>query len=205
MSDDHDEENGFETSIPDSLLPYDDWIEDAYRDVMLRAFEYVVTEGGLPGDHHFYLTFRTDWPGVEMPERVRAQYPHEITIVLQHQFHGLKVDRAAGTISVSLAFGGVPATLVIPVAAISAFADPSVKLPLSFRVPEHPPQPAPSAEIHNVFGQGQGQGPRAPQPEQEAHAPGAQDATPTSAEETQPSSPQVVSLAAFRKRGTEPG
>ncbi|POF63100.1 hypothetical protein CFR73_06230 [Novacetimonas maltaceti] len=203
MSDDHDEENGFDTSIPDSLLPYDDWIEDAYRDVMLRAFEHVVAEGGLPGDHHFYLTFRTDWPGVEMPERLLKQYPHEITIVLQHQFHGLKVDRAARTISVSLAFGGVPATLVIPVAAISAFADPAIKLALSFRVPEQPPQPAPSAEIHNVFGQVQ-KAPRAPQSENRAATTSEGDTAPASAEE-QPSSPQVVSLAAFRKRDSEPG
>ncbi|MBY4641641.1 hypothetical protein K6L44_16965 [Gluconacetobacter entanii] len=202
MSDDHDEENGFDASIPDSLLPYDDWIEDAYRDVMLRAFEHVVEQGGLPGDHHFYLTFRTDWPGVEMPERLRKQYPHEITIVLQHQFHGLKVDRAARTISVSLAFGGVPATLVIPVAAISAFADPAIKLALSFRVPEQPPQPAPSAEIHNVFGQAQA--PRASQSENRAATTKDEEEATTSGEEPS-SSPQVVSLAAFRKRDPEPG
>ncbi|PYD46987.1 SspB family protein [Novacetimonas pomaceti] len=203
MSDDHDEENGFDASIPDSLLPYDTWIQEAYRDVMLRAFEHVVAAGGLPGDHHFYLTFRTDWPGVEMPARLRAQYPHEITIVLQHQFHGLKVDRAAGTISVQLAFGGIPATLVIPAAAISAFADPHIKLHLAFHVPEQPPQAAPSAEIHSVVPQVHAT--RARDSEKDAADGHAAEGDAPADGDAPESSPQVVSLAAFRKRGTEPG
>ncbi|MGS0647045.1 SspB family protein [Komagataeibacter melomenusus] len=186
MSDDHDEENGFDTALPDSLMPYDSWIEDSYRHVMLRALDYAA-EHGLPGDHHFYLTFRTDWPGVEMPDRLRAQYPHEITIVLQHQFWDLKVDRARQVVSVGLSFGGVPSTLVIPVAAISTFADPHIRLALRFTVPEQPPVAvAPAGE--NVVPVQPAPAVQATPPQARPEAEGGEDS-------------QVVSLAAFRKRG----
>jgi len=82
---------------------------------------------GLPGEHHFYITFRTDHPGVVIPPRLRAQYPQEMTIVLQHQFWDLKMDEEAGLISVGLTFGGTPASLVIPLEALTAFADPAVR------------------------------------------------------------------------------
>ncbi len=108
---------------PESLLPYDDWVEAAMRQVVARAVAHVAANG-LPGEHHFYVTFRTDYPGVVMPQRLRAQYPQEMTIVLQHQFWDLKMDDAAGLISVGLSFGGVPATLVVPLGAVTGFADP---------------------------------------------------------------------------------
>ena len=76
---------------PESLLPYDEWMEAAMRQVVAQAVEYVAANG-LPGEHHFYLTFRTDHPGVVIPPRLRAQYPQEMTIVLQHQFWDLKMD-----------------------------------------------------------------------------------------------------------------
>ena len=76
---------------PDSLLPYEKWIEQALRHVVAQAIEHVAVQG-LPGGHHFYITFRTDHPGVEVPQRLRAQYPQEMTIVLQHQFWDLKLD-----------------------------------------------------------------------------------------------------------------
>ena len=88
---------------------------------------------GLPGEHHFYLTFRTDYPGVVMPPRLRAQYPQEMTIVLQHQFWDLKMDQEAGLISVGLSFGGVAAALVIPLGAVTGFADPHVRYGLRFQ------------------------------------------------------------------------
>jgi len=88
--DDHTGQDGLEHDLPESLLPYDDWVEDAYREVMLRAIEHVAAEG-LPGAHHFYLTFRTNRPDVIIPSRLRAQYPEEMTIVLQHQFWDLAV------------------------------------------------------------------------------------------------------------------
>ena len=126
---------------PESLLPYDEWVEASMRQVVARALAYVATNG-LPGEHHFYLTFRTDYPGVVMPPRLRTQYPQEMTIVLQHQFWDLKMDEEAGLISVGLSFGGVPAALVIPLGAVTGFADPSVRYGLRF----HPVPVAESVE-----------------------------------------------------------
>lgn len=156
---------------PESLLPYEAWVETAMRQVVAQAIAHVA-EHGLPGEHHFYLTFRTDHPGVVMPPRLRAQYPQEMTIVLQHQFWDLKMDREAGLISVGLSFGGVPASLAIPLDAVVGFADPQVRYGLRFQASV--PEPvAPEAE--------------APTEETPAEAP---------SEET----PQVVSLDAFRRR-----
>ena len=117
---------------PESLLPYEEWIAEAMREVVAQAIDYAA-ENGLPGEHHFYITFRTDYPGVVMPPRLRAQYPQEMTIVLQHQFWDLKMDRETNAISVGLSFGGVPATMVIPLAAVTAFADPHVRYGLRFQ------------------------------------------------------------------------
>jgi hypothetical protein len=122
---------------PESLLPYEDWIESAMRQVVAQAVAHVA-ENGLPGEHHFYLTFRTDHPGVVIPPRLRAQYPQEMTIVLQHQFWDLKMDTEAGLISVGLSFGGVPASLVIPLDAVTGFADPHVRYGLRFRAGAEP-------------------------------------------------------------------
>src|SRR5271166_1363280 len=117
---------------PDSLLPYDQWTEEALRQVVARAVSYAAANG-LPGQHHFYITFRTDHPGVVIPPRLRAQYPQEMTIVLQHQFWDLRVDEEAGLISVGLSFGGAPAGLVIPIGSIVGFADPHVRYGLRFQ------------------------------------------------------------------------
>ncbi len=134
---------------PESLLPYDQWTEEALRHVMVRALRHAGTHG-LPGEHHFFITFRTDHPGTVIPARLRAQYREEMTIVLQHQFWDLTVDEIAGLFTVGLSFGGVASTLRIPLAAISAFADPYVKYGLRFSAEEHPvtpePEPEPSPE-----------------------------------------------------------
>jgi uncharacterized protein len=123
---------------PDSLLPYERWIEQALRHVVAQAIEHVALNG-LPGGHHFYITFRTDQDGVNIPQRVRAQYPREMTIVLQHQFWDLGFDRQAQTIQVGLSFGGVPARLIIPLDAIVEFADPHIRYGLRFQAsPEDP-------------------------------------------------------------------
>jgi hypothetical protein len=128
---------------PESLLPYDEWTEEALRHVVVSALAHAARVG-LPGDHHFYLTFRTDHPQVTLPARLRAQYPQEMTIILQHQFWDLKAEE--DRFSVGLSFGGVPTTLVIPYAALTAFADPHVRYGLRFRVaaqaaPEVKPAP----------------------------------------------------------------
>jgi hypothetical protein len=85
---------------------------------------------GLPGDHHFFITFDTTAEGVQLSERMRAQYPEEMTVVLQHQFWDLKVTDEA--FEVGLSFGGVAERLHIPLAAIKVFADPSVQFTLQF-------------------------------------------------------------------------
>jgi hypothetical protein len=146
-----------EEQQPDSLLPYDEWVEAAMRQVVARAVAHVAANG-LPGEHHFYLTFRTDHPGVVIPPRLRAQYPQEMTIVLQHQFWDLKMDDEAGLISVGLSFGGVPASLVIPLGAVTGFADPHVRYGLRFR-----PLPA-DAAVEELE-------PETDQPDQPAEAP----------------------------------
>ncbi len=117
------------------------------RQVVAQAVEHAATEG-LPGGHHFYITFRTDFPGVAIPQRVRAQYPREMTIVLQHQFWDLAYDRETRAISVGLSFGGVPSTLVIPLDAVIEFADPHIRYGLRFQpldpeagAPNPPPRP----------------------------------------------------------------
>lgn len=119
----------------DSLLPYAEWAEEALRAVVVEALDHV-GRNGLPGEHHFYVTFRTDHPGVSLPGHLKARYPQEMTIVLQHKFWDLKVDRGANSFSVGLSFGGVPATLVIPFKAVTAFADPQVRFGLRFPAPE---------------------------------------------------------------------
>jgi hypothetical protein len=117
---------------PESLLPYDDWTEAALRQVARDALAHVAAKG-LPGEHHFYVTFRTDHPGTTVPPRLKAQYPQEMTVVLQHQFWDLKVDEEADRFSVGLSFGGVGSTLVVPFGAITAFVDPHMKFALRFR------------------------------------------------------------------------
>jgi hypothetical protein len=120
-------------TAPESLLPYDRWMEDALRQVVVRALNHAAAEG-LPGQHHFYLTFRTDYPGVVIPPRLKAKYPQEMTIVLQHQFDELAVDEAGRSFAVSLSFGGVRSSLTVPLDAVSAFADPHVQFGLRFGV-----------------------------------------------------------------------
>lgn len=159
---------------PESLLPYDVWTEEALRHVVVRALSHVAAEG-LPGEHHFYVTFRTDQPGVIIPTRLLAQYPQEMTIVLQHQFWDLKVDEPAGVFSVGLSFGGVPSTLTIPLSAVTAFADPHVRFGLRFAATPAP-EAAPAEQA-------------APEPAPETPAPEPEEAP-----------AQVVSLDAFRRR-----
>ena len=114
----------------DDSLPYDRWIEEALRSVIRRAVEHTA-EHGLPGIHHFYVTFRTDSDGVEMAPDLRARHPEEMTIVLQHQFWDLEVGNDC--FSVTLKFHGKPQRLRVPIAAITAFGDPSVNFGLQLK------------------------------------------------------------------------
>ena len=114
----------------DDILRYDKMVEHALRGVVKQAIEEVM-EDGLPGDHHFYITFMTDFPGVDIPDYLRDRYPGEMTIVLQYQFYDLEVDEER--MQVTLSFNNVPEKLVIPLAAITIFADPSVNFALQFQ------------------------------------------------------------------------
>ncbi len=171
----------------ESLLPYERWTEDAMREVALRALEYV-GEHGLPGEHHFYLTFRTDAPGVQIPGHLKARYPEEMTIVIQHQFWDLKVDRVEKSISIGLSFGGVPAKLIIPIASMTAFWDPHVRIGLRFG-PQDQEEGMGSEDVV------------ASEPTAFPARTAAEATEDAPAAEEQPEAPaQVVSLDAFRRR-----
>ncbi|MEZ5667091.1 MAG: ClpXP protease specificity-enhancing factor SspB [Alphaproteobacteria bacterium] len=111
-------------------LRYEQFVEDALRGVVRRALE-TVSETGLPGNHHLYITFLTRHDGVDIPDYLAAQYPEEMTIVLQHQYWGLEID--AVRFSITLSFNKVHERLTVPFAAITAFADPSVNFGLQFK------------------------------------------------------------------------
>jgi len=118
------------------LFRYDKMVETALRGVARQALT-IAARAGLPGDHHFYVTFRSSDPGVVLPPQLLAKFPEEMTIVLQHQFWGLEVGDEA--FSVSLSFSGRVERLTIPLAAIISFADPSVKFGLQFAAPAEAP------------------------------------------------------------------
>jgi hypothetical protein len=115
---------------PESLIPYDEIVQDALRAVVGRVLGEVEASGGLPGGHHFYITFKTRAPGVSIPKHLMERFPDDMTIVIQHRFWDLKVEDDSFT--VGLSFGGVPATLHVPFAAVTQFHDPAVEFALTF-------------------------------------------------------------------------
>ena len=123
--------HGSSTHMPTDLMRYDLLTQDAMRSVVRRALERVAKDG-LPGEHHFFITFLTQAPGVEISDVLVGRYPHEMTIVLQHQFWGLEVTETGFT--VGLTFNKIPEKLVIPFSAIKGFFDPSVQFGLQFPV-----------------------------------------------------------------------
>lgn len=116
---------------PESLIPYDEIVQEALRTVVGRVLGEVERSGGLPGDHHFYITFKTRTPGVSIPKHLSEKFPDEMTIVIQHRFWDLKVED--DSFSVGLSFGGVPSTLNVPFAAVTQFHDPAVEFALTFQ------------------------------------------------------------------------
>lgn len=115
----------------DSLIPYDDVVQEALRAVVGRVLGDVALNG-LPGDHHFYITFKTQAPGVVIPTHLHERFPDEMTIVLQHKYWDLKVE--AQHFEIGLSFSQIPSHLVIPYSAITAFVDPAVDFALQFHV-----------------------------------------------------------------------
>lgn len=114
-------------------IRYDLLAQDALRGVVRRVLSDAARDG-LPGEHHFYISFRTRHPGVRISTRMAEKYPDEITIVLQHQFWDLSVNDQ--TFEVGLSFGGAPERLLVPFDAVSGFFDPSVQFGLKFEVDE---------------------------------------------------------------------
>lgn len=198
------------------LIRYDLLVQDALKGVVRKVL--IDCKDGLPGEHHFYISFQTDFPGVRLSNRLREKYPQEMTIVLQHQFWDLNVTEH--TFEVGLSFSGIPERLLIPFDALTGFFDPSVQFGLKFdsqdedeedETEETPPTPQPirgSASEPVELKQ-----PRKPQPAADKKpAPEKVPAAKTEAEVTAddtgaeppeadaPGSAEVVSLDAFRKK-----
>ena len=129
----------------DSLIPYDDVVQEALRAVVGRVLGDVAA-GGLPGNHHFYITFKTQAPGVVIPTHLHERFPDEMTIVVQHKYWDLKVE--AAHFEIGLSFSQIPLHLVVPYSAITAFVDPSVDFALQFHVDAASDGPEP----HEVAG-----------------------------------------------------
>jgi uncharacterized protein len=123
---------GMSEQMPDSLIPYDEIVQEALRAVVGRVLSGIRSNEDLPGGHSFYITFKTSAPGVSIPKHLTARFPDEMTIVLQNKFWDLKVDEQG--FSVGLTFSQIATTLYIPFAAITAFHDPLVEFALQFQV-----------------------------------------------------------------------
>ena len=159
-----------EEAPPIDEMHYEKLAQDALRGVIRSALERAASPSGIPGAHHFYITFKTRGPGVSVPPDVIAKYPDEMTVVLQHQYWDLAVEH--DLFSVMLKFGGMPKVLTVPYTAVTRFYDPSVQFLLQFEAPE--PMPEPVAEI----------------------TPPARSEAPLTGDE----GPKVVSLDQFRKK-----
>ncbi|PLW75528.1 SspB family protein [Cohaesibacter celericrescens] len=117
--------------MSEDLIRYDILAQDALRGVVKTVLTEV-SRTGLPGEHHFYITFNTHGTGVRISPRLLAKYPEDMTIVLQHQFWDMTAHEQA--IEIGLSFDGIPEKLYIPYSAIITFIDPSVHFSLQFEV-----------------------------------------------------------------------
>jgi hypothetical protein len=119
--------------MSEQQINYEQLMLEAHRGVVRRVLRETVLNG-LQGEHHFFIVFNTGHPGVRLSDRLRKQYPQEMTIVLQHQFRNLRVTEE--TFEVQLSFGGIPELLKVPFAAINGFVDPSVPFGLKLKSEE---------------------------------------------------------------------
>jgi len=186
--------------MPEDLIRYEALVLDALRSVVRSVLQRVLKRG-IPGDHHFFITFDTQAPGVGLSKRLKDQYPQEMTIVLQHQFWDLAVtdDR----FEVRLSFNNIPERLVIPFGAVRIFQDPSVHFALALRSPEAAPEDKPGSETPLLAAPELGAPPAAPnqnqgQLEREIAASAALKSETEPREERQTA--EVVSLDKFRKK-----
>src|SRR5262245_40687732 len=131
--------------MAEDLMRYDLLAQEALRGVVRASLRKIV-KSGLPGDHHFYIAFDTRYPGVRLSERLDKKYPHEMTIVLQHQYWNLQVRE--DEFEVELSFDNIPEKLVIPFNAIKGFLDPHVQFGLQFEtVKVEAPPKEPEAQV----------------------------------------------------------
>jgi len=163
-------------------IGYQALLDTALRGVVRDALHRIEKQG-LIGNHHFYLTFKTQFPGVDIPSFLSEQYPDEMTIILQHQFWGLKIRD--DVFEVALTFKKLPATLIIPFAALTKFFDPGVPFGLEFKTQEAEAKPAPVLA--------------SPAPEPKP-APAETEDEPEVLSEKPAAAGEVVSLDSFRKK-----
>jgi len=163
--------------MAEDLIRYDILTQEALRGVVRKVLAEVA-KAGLPGEHHFFITFATRAPGVRISQRLLERYDKEMTIVLQNQFWDLKVNETS--FEVGLSFDGQPETLVIPFAALKGFFDPSVQTGMQFH---DVVDPAPTAQ----------------EPTQPAEVGEAGEPEPT-ADQAEETGEKVISLDAFRKK-----
>ena len=191
------------------LIRYDLLVQDALKGVVRKVL--IDAKDGLPGEHHFYISFQTDFPGVRLSNRLREKYPQEMTIVLQHQYWDLNVTEH--TFEVGLSFSGIPERLLIPFDALTGFFDPSVQFGLKFDSQgdeaEEAPEAAPATQpARNTSEPVELKQPRKSLPPAPVEKPAAASkAQPAEAPAEQASegeaaagSAEVVSLDAFRKK-----
>lgn len=126
---------GIILNMDDNFIDYGRLIDDAMHVIVKQALQIII-KSGLPGKHHFFISFLTKFPGVEVSEALKKKYPDEMTIVLQHQFENLHANEQG--FGVSLSFDGIKERIYVPFNALVAFADPSVKFGLQFRPIETP-------------------------------------------------------------------
>ena len=168
--------------MAEDLIRYDILAQDALRGVVRKVLSEV-SRTGLPGEHHFYVSFLTRAPGVRISSRLLSQYPEEMTIVIQHQFWDLTVTEQA--FEVGLSFNGVPERLLVPFSALKGFLDPSVQFGLQFDTAAAAPAAATPAPPPAVA---------TPRPAPVA-VPDPEPEPPTAGGDA-----QIVSLDAFRKK-----
>lgn len=181
-------------NTPTDTIDYPGLIDGAMRNVVREALIHV-DKFGLPGDHHFFISFQTNYPGVSISPQLKSRYPEEITIVVQHQFWDLKIGK--DKFSIMLSFNNIPEKLVVPFDALTAFADPSIKFGLQF----HGKKPATTNAAANGEGEeavacpvtGKNGSEKPPMAAFEEEAPSEEGTT--AANDT-----KVISLESFRKR-----
>jgi hypothetical protein len=176
-------------AMAEDLIRYDILAQDALRGVVRKVLSEVARTG-LPGEHHFFISFATQAPGVRVSSRLLAQYPDEMTIVLQHQYWDLTVTEHA--FEVGLSFNNVPERLLVPFTAVKGFVDPSVQFGLQFEVAPRPeavgettPEPTRPVSV-----------PAVPAPQ----IVDAKADEPPGKPKGEPGEAEVVSLDAFRKK-----